>query len=98
MVVPGAVGADRVAVVKSGEGDGQGGSWGFTELKLASRLLPELFSTVIMLKRSRPEDGAVGRPSEGAKGSLGRRCGWRDDGEGDVRERMGRLEPAERRG
>lgn len=60
----------------SGEGEGEG------ELKQASRELAGLlFSTAIMLKRSRPEDAAVELQSDGAKGSLGRNEGecdtWR---------------------
>lgn len=59
------------AEVKSGEGEGEGDGWGATELKQASSELPGLlFSTVIMLKRSRPEGAALGLPSAGAKGSL----------------------------
>lgn len=62
--------------VKSGEEEGEGEDWGAAELKQASSEL--LFSSVIMLKRSRPEDTALALPSEGAKGSLGeRRVGLR---------------------
>lgn len=58
------------AEVKSGEGDGEGEGWGTTELKQASRELPGLlFSTVIMLKKSRPEDAELVLPGDGAKGS-----------------------------
>lgn len=77
--MPGAMGAEMVAVVvmvleaevKSGDGEGEGE--GTTELKQASSELPRLlFSTVIMLKRSRPEDAAaLLLPSEGTNGSLG---------------------------
>lgn len=57
------------AEVKSGEGEGD-------ELKQASSELPRLlFSTVIMPKRSRPEDAALVLPSKGAKGSLGKKWG-----------------------
>lgn len=57
------------AEVKSGEGEGD-------ELKQASSELPRLlFSTVIMPKRSRPEDAVLVLPSEGAKGSLGKKWG-----------------------
>lgn len=55
--------------VKRGEEEGDGEDWGAAELKQASSGL--LFSSVIMLKRSRPEDAALALPSEGAKGSLG---------------------------
>lgn len=61
------------AEVKSGEGEGEWEGWGTTELKQASSEL--LFSTVIMPKRSRPEDAALVLPSEGAKGSFGKRWG-----------------------
>ncbi len=62
------------AEVKSGEGEGEG--WGTTELKQASSELPGLLlSTVITPKRSRPEDAALVLPSEGAKGSLGKKRG-----------------------
>lgn len=65
------------AEVKSGDGEGEGDGWGTTELKQASSELPGLlFSAVVMLKRSRPEDAAaLVLPSEGAKGSLGGRSG-----------------------
>lgn len=64
------------AEVKSGEGEGEGEGWGTTEVKQASSELPGLlFSAVIMLKRSRPEDAALVLPSEEAKGSLGKRWG-----------------------
>lgn len=59
------------AEVKSGEGEGEGEGWGTTELKQASSEPPGLsFSTVIMLKRSRPEGAALVLLSEGPKGSL----------------------------
>lgn len=59
---------------KSGEGEGEGEGRGAAELKQASRELPGLLlSTVIMLKRSTPGDAALMAPSEGAKGSLGKR-------------------------
>lgn len=65
------------AEVKSGEGEAEGEGWGTTELKQASSELPGLlFSTVIMLKRSRPEDVALVLPSEEAKGSFGEEVGW----------------------
>lgn len=79
-----ALGAEMVAVVlmvlgvevKSGEGEGEGGGWGTTELKQASSELPRLLlSTVIMPKRSRPEDAALVPLSEGAKGSSGEELG-----------------------
>lgn len=58
--------------VKSGEGEGEGEGWGTTELKQASsELAGSLFSTVIMPKRSRPDDAALVPPSEGANGSFG---------------------------
>lgn len=63
------------APVKSGEGEGEG--WGTTELKqTSSELLGLLFSTVIMPKRSRPEDATLVLASEGAKGSFGGKVGW----------------------
>lgn len=61
--------------LKSGDGEGEGEGWDI-ELKQASSEVPRvLFSTVIMLKKSRPEDAAMVPPSEGAKGSFGKRCG-----------------------
>lgn len=61
---------------KSGEGEGEGQDWGATELKQASSELPGfLFSTVMVPKRSRPEDAVLALPSEGAKGSLVKRQG-----------------------
>lgn len=60
-----------VVVVRNGEGEGEGE--GAAELKQASRELPGLLlSAVIMLKRSRPGDVTSVLPSEEAKGSLGR--------------------------
>ncbi len=63
------------AEVKSGDGEGEGECWVAAELKQTSSELPMLlFSTVIMPKRSRPEDDAVlVLASEGANGSL---RGW----------------------
>lgn len=62
--------------VKSGEGEWEGEGWGTPELKQASRELAGLLlSTDIMPKRSRPEDAVLVLPSEGAKGSFGKKWG-----------------------
>lgn len=84
LVVLAAIGAEMVAVVvmvldeevKSGEGEWEGEGWGTPKLKQASRELAGLLlSTDIMPKRSRPEDAALVLPSEGAKGSFGKKWG-----------------------